>query len=396
MTRQRNQRHQPDAEGTVTVGLPGEQQPIGMRQTRQGIRREIEYRATGVRLEGDQQCTEYEIVGLALRVVAQHLRRALTQIRIGGDDPLPAGSVFGVSEGARSQALARLDRNGHDELREQHKGRQRVDGQRIKSHDAGVLSAEPPGLNDSGEMLFTRIVAGGAAHVARGARTLPHAHYAWKIVVGLDAPVWFRSGSAGIAVSDAVRALVVPPGLLHQVGAPGWSCTLFSAPGQRNTPWHVSDRHWALDPAGTKRVIAVCEKLLSQPRLATTSLVDEVFRLVFSEFPRNPVDSRVRRALGQVASEPNETFERLSGALNLSTDRLSHLVKQTTGMALRKHVVWSRLMALLSKADTHTSIASAAAAAGFADHAHLTRTYRSYLGRLPSHFSGPPDVLLPW
>lgn len=260
----------------------------------------------------------------------------------------------------------------------------------------GVPSADFRGLNDSGEMLFTRIVAGGAAHVGRGAWTLTHAHYAWKIVVGLDGPVWFRSSSADVGVSDSVRALVVPPGLLHQVGAPGWSCTIFSAPGQRATPWHISDRHWALDSATTERVVAMCRTLVAQPRVATPPLVDEVFRLVFSGITPDVVDPRVRRALGKLLVQPDETLAGLSGALNLSPDRLSHLIKQATGMPLRKHVVWSRLMALLSKSDPHPSIASAAAAAGFADHAHLTRTYRSYLGRLPSHFSGPPDVLLPW
>ena len=42
------------------------------------------------------------------------------------------------------------------------------------------------------------------------------------------------------------------------------------------------------------------------------------------------------------------------------------------------------------------TLAAAALAAGFADHAHLTRTYRAYLGRTPSEFKAPPDVVAPW
>lgn len=260
----------------------------------------------------------------------------------------------------------------------------------------GVQPAARPGLNDSGEIDLTRIVAGGAVHVSYAQRTLQHAHYAWKIVVGLDAPVWLRSHLGSVHESEAVRAVIVPPGFQHQVGAVGWSCTLFSAPGQRNTPWHTSLRHWTLGTAVSGRLIGLCWDLVNQTRLATPDFVDEIFGLVFADLPHTSVDPRVKRVLTRLMAAPDEGLSQMAGALGLSADRLSHLVKQDTGMALRKHLVWSRLLALLSTGERHTSIAAAAAAAGFADHAHLTRTYRTYLGRLPSDFTGPPDVLRPW
>ena len=250
-------------------------------------------------------------------------------------------------------------------------------------------------LNDSGEMLFTRIVSGGAVHVSRGERTHAHAHYAWKVVVGLDAPVWCaQAGAITTQIGDS-RAIVIPPGLVHEVGGSGWTCTVFSAPGRRNTPWHTGTTAWVPDPAVVRRVVAVCRHLVHQERPATAGQLDEVFALVFSETPSPSVDVRVRKALRRLG-DPEPDLVALARSQRLSLDRLSHLVKHDTGLPLRKHVVWSRLMGLLSEGTRYESIASAAAAAGFSDHAHLTRTYRSYLGRLPSDFSGPPDVLQRW
>ena len=252
------------------------------------------------------------------------------------------------------------------------------------------------GLNDSGETLLTRIVAGGAVHVSRAARTLEHAHYAWKLVVGLDAPVWFRSAAGSVCESAAARAIVVPPGLQHLVGASGWTCTVFSAPGSRGTPWHTSSRFWVPARAPTRRLIHLSERLIGETRLATGDVVDQLFGVAFEGFPRPTADPRVKRVLNHLKTAPSDTLVQLASTHGLSADRLSHLVKQDTGMTLRKHLVWSRLMGLLSQGEWHGTVAAAAAAAGFADHAHLTRTYRSYLGRLPSDFSEPPDVLLPW
>jgi AraC-like DNA-binding protein len=249
-------------------------------------------------------------------------------------------------------------------------------------------------LNDSGENLITRIFDGGAVHVSFWESTHAHAHYAWKIHIGLDAPVWFRSAFGSVEETDRVRAVVIPPGLHHEVGAMGWTCTVFTTPGSRGTPWHASDRYWVPDKGTTARLVELGLRLPNEARLDTTSLVDAIFETAFDGFPRPTVDPRVKRVLNQLKT--GSSLAELAVSQRLSLDRLSHLVKQETGMALRKRLVWSRLTSLLSQGERHATIAAAAASAGFADHAHLTRTYRTYLGRLPSDFSGPPDVLCAW
>lgn len=254
----------------------------------------------------------------------------------------------------------------------------------------------PRGLNDSGENLITRVVDSGAVHVSNCERTHPHAHYAWKVMIGLDAPIALRWAGGEIRPQDGVRAVVVAPGLLHELGALGWSCAMFTAPGTRGTPWHGRGAHWVPEPCVARRLVDLGQQLALGDRLTTSHFVDAVYREVFDGFARPTVDARVRRALGELTSGVSESLPELANRQAISFDRLSHLVKQETGMPLRKHLVWRRLMGLLSKGERYPTLAAAAAAAGFSDHAHLTRTYRNYLGRLPSDFSGPPDVIQPW
>jgi len=77
-------------------------------------------------------------------------------------------------------------------------------------------------------------------------------------------------------------------------------------------------------------------------------------------------------------------------------DRLSRLITLNTGLRLRQHVLWNRLLCVLSSNAAYSNISVAAFGGGFADHAHLTRTFRAFLGRVPSEFRAPPDALERW
>lgn len=257
------------------------------------------------------------------------------------------------------------------------------------------------GLNDSGEDAVARIVRGGALHVSRGARTSSHAHYAWKLHVGLDAPVWFRSRERTI---QGAAVLLIPPGLEHSTGAVGWSCAFFVSPGTHATPWRACPAAAvALGGARAQRLTALARELQACGRDATADGIAAVSALCAAELsgPR-AIDARVEGALERLRQDPDVPLLALARAAGLSLDRLSRRVSQGTGMPLRRLALWARLLHLLSRGDEPSracerpSIAHAAYAGGFADHAHLTRTYRRMLGRAPSEFRAPPDVLHHW
>jgi AraC-like DNA-binding protein len=253
------------------------------------------------------------------------------------------------------------------------------------------------GLNDSGEEGVTRIVRGGVVHLSRGQQTTRHAHYAWKLHVGLDAPVWLRGEGRPIDPGAGARVLVIPPGVPHSTGAMGWSCAVFVDPGSRGSPWRSSATAFGLGGGMAQRLVEACQALETLPRASTANFIAEVTELALKSFV-GPcrVDARAESALRRLRVDPNTALSALAEEAGVSLDRLSRLITASTGMRLRRHVLWCRLLRLLSSNTTYPSITAAALDAGFADHAHLTRTSRLFLGRAPSELQGPPDALEPW
>ncbi|MEI9950005.1 MAG: AraC family transcriptional regulator [Pseudomonadota bacterium] len=108
------------------------------------------------------------------------------------------------------------------------------------------------------------------------------------------------------------------------------------------------------------------------------------------------MDRRVEDALRRISQEPELTLPKVARHVGLSLDRLSRLTIRDTGLTLRQHVLWRRVTGFLSTGHQYRSLAGAALALGFSDHAHLTRTFRHFFGRTPSDFKTSPDVVAPW
>lgn len=73
-----------------------------------------------------------------------------------------------------------------------------------------------------------------------------------------------------------------------------------------------------------------------------------------------------------------------SKAVHLSPSRLAHRFREVTGVPLRRYVLWCRLRRAADAAMRGSSLTDAAYLAGFADSAHLTRTFRAMFGIAPS------------
>lgn len=252
-----------------------------------------------------------------------------------------------------------------------------------------------PRLNDSGEEGITRVVQRGALHFSRGQSTRHHAHNAWKMHIGLDAPVWIDNGYGHARASDGPRVVVVPPNTSHATGALGWSVAVFVEPGSRGTRWSADQAPFALPARQARRILDACRRIDPSLRGTAAELIDAVA----AEIPtlaRTKLDPRVEEAIEVLRNDPDINLACVAELAGLSLDRLSRLVHQQTGLTLRRHRLWVRLTGALSLLAKSSNIADAAIHAGFSDHAHMTRTFRAFLGRAPSDFSQPPDVLQPW
>jgi AraC-like DNA-binding protein len=75
----------------------------------------------------------------------------------------------------------------------------------------------------------------------------------------------------------------------------------------------------------------------------------------------------------------------LARAAGLSTSRLSHVFVKEIGMPLRTYSLWRRYRLALQCLGGAPGLGHLASGSGFADAAHMTRTFVQYLGFPPSH-----------
>ena len=99
------------------------------------------------------------------------------------------------------------------------------------------------------------------------------------------------------------------------------------------------------------------------------------------------VHPRVKKLLGILRDLPPEgdtSLEALAAAVELSPGRLMHAFTESIGVPLRPYLQWLKLQRAASGIVSGMPLAGAAHAAGFADAAHMSRTFRKMLGAAPS------------
>jgi AraC-like DNA-binding protein len=220
------------------------------------------------------------------------------------------------------------------------------------------------------------MVRGGVLHHSCGQSTSPHAHYAWKIHVGIDAPVWLECASQHVPVAAGARVV-------------------FVRPGTRGSGWSAASDAFALGGRQAHRLIDAARHLDPAARGDTAAFIQELAINAHASLAAPAIDRRVQSVLVRLQDDADVSLSELAREARISLGRLSRLVTQQTGMRLRRHVLWARLLGMLASRQQQRSITAAALSAGFADHAHLTRTCREFLGRTPSEL-GSPDVIEGW
>jgi AraC family transcriptional regulator len=109
----------------------------------------------------------------------------------------------------------------------------------------------------------------------------------------------------------------------------------------------------------------------------------------------SPIDPRVQQVLALLgaAAGKKAPLGELAAAVGLSEGRLGHLFREQTGLPVRRYLLWLRLGDAVGALAGGSSLTEAAHAAGFADSAHLSRTFRRMFGVAPSEVVGGSRVL---
>jgi AraC-like DNA-binding protein len=117
----------------------------------------------------------------------------------------------------------------------------------------------------------------------------------------------------------------------------------------------------------------------------------ELIKLVTSSLcagapPSRPLDPRVVRALEfmREAETPKLRLEDVADTVFLSPSRFAHLFSENVGLPFRRYLLWRKLSRAMLAIGRGVSLGQAAYEAGFADAAHLTRTFIQMWGTPPS------------
>lgn len=221
-----------------------------------------------------------------------------------------------------------------------------------------------------------------------------HAHHSIQIAIALEGS--FRIRLEGRAVER--RVAIVPARARHELDARGLDIAVLHvdpdgldgrALAERATRG-LLERRRIEDPL--RELAPIARDARSHAEAARFG--DAVIRALAD--PTVPVRARhpaVKRALAIAQARPDEPLRlaTLASELGLSPRWLSTIFRAEVGLPLRRYVLWARLRRAADSLGRGAKVGEAAHAAGFADAAHLSRTFHAAFGSSPSELMALVD-----
>jgi AraC-like DNA-binding protein len=222
-----------------------------------------------------------------------------------------------------------------------------------------------------------------------GARSAGHAHHALHVIIALDGGLRVRAGSGPWRRAAGV---ITAPDAPHAVDAAGREVLLvFLDPESQaglslrailDGPLHILPRDLA-------NILAREPDPLALMQAEGSAWTRQLVALLGGE-PGAPVPAmhpRVRRVIRALRDRPGDadvSLPALARAAGLSEGRFMHAFTRSIGIPLRPYLLWLKLQRAAAAIAAGAPLSDAAAAAGFADAAHMSRTFRRMLGMSPS------------
>ena len=219
-----------------------------------------------------------------------------------------------------------------------------------------------------------------------------HAHHAIQLGFGDDEPLHFRTEDAPWL---PYLGCIIPANLPHALDGSGRrSAIVFVDPESadgialraRTVPGTIAHLPEGDARAAARRIFDSwneahdCAALIAATRAAVRELAGTAERAPSA-------DPRVLGAIELIRGrlDGRVTLTDTARELNVSPSRLRHLFVEEVGLPFRTYVLWQRLQRVIRGIGTEP-LTQSALAAGFADAAHMTRTFRRMVGFAPSAF----------
>jgi len=222
-----------------------------------------------------------------------------------------------------------------------------------------------------------------------GGKSKLHAHHCWHVIVALDAELRARTAARGSELAGV--AVLTAPDAAHAIDAEGGRVlVVFVEPeSELGDRLRAAASGRACTVIGREAAAPLRTALLAQP-LSRERAADTMPALLAAFGAQMPVRARrhpgVRRVLRHLREAPPEcdtSLATLAALAGLSPGRFMHAFTQSTGVPLRPYLLWLKLERAGAAIALGASLTEAAQRAGFADAAHMSRTFRRMFGVTP-------------
>jgi AraC-like DNA-binding protein len=212
-----------------------------------------------------------------------------------------------------------------------------------------------------------------------------HAHHAIQLTASLDGDLMITDGERVIEAPAIAVAADAP----HRFEARGLLAFLFVEPESRvgravSAQLFGDAAITALPPAACAGALAPLRATFDDdlPPEALLASGREALAHFAPEMPAGLPDPRIQKVIYFAHAHLDRplTLASASEGVFLSPSRLRHLFVEQTGLAFKTYVLWLRLVRALSVYAGGANLTEAAHAAGFADSAHFSRTFKRTFG----------------
>ena len=240
---------------------------------------------------------------------------------------------------------------------------------------------------------FSRLVNSGACFESAalivwgpGSASKRHSHVCAQLTVALKGALRVRERARGPWRS--CQAVVVKSGADHEIDGRGALVLMGFVDAESTLAAAVTARLRSTMEKVSRAEAARWRLALGDPRTLDAARVRRwLATTVMRDTPRARVHPKVEHVMQLLQDQPLDTrttsLVQLSKIAGLSPSRFAHVFTESMGSPVRPFMRWLRLRRAARELLSGRSVTHAAHVAGFADAAHLTRTFRRMLGDTP-------------
>lgn len=231
-------------------------------------------------------------------------------------------------------------------------------------------------IHKPGAQPVLNIGRGWACYSGPVSQNRPHRHHAHQIAWTPDAEL-VAAGELGTVRGSGY---VVCSGARHRVESTAWLHTIYLTPEMTGAQWCVERASGSLAVLTLHEAKQLSAILSRWPETGASGGDPPAHR------SPSTGDDRVATVLKHLEQGLHSPFRAVEVAklVQLSPSRFLHWFSDTLGLPFRAYVRWLRLQAAMHSLAQGGNLTTAAYFAGFADSAHLSRTFVSAFGITPS------------